>query len=124
LVRHDPVQPDLTGPFHRRNLVAITNMLRTYPEFWERGFWASFSLARQAQARGAMQKVRELAPLIGLLQRRGPRVVVEIGTARGGTFFVWCRVARPDAVIVSIDLPGGRFGGGYASEDISVFQRY
>jgi predicted O-methyltransferase YrrM len=49
---------------------------------------------------------------------------VEIGTARGGTFFVWCRVARPDGVIVSIDLPGGRFGGGYASEDISVFQRY
>jgi predicted O-methyltransferase YrrM len=68
--------------------------------------------------------VRELAPVIGLLQRRPPRIVVEIGTARGGTFFVWCRVARSDAVIVSIDLPGGRFGGGYASGDISVFQQY
>jgi hypothetical protein len=85
------------GRFHGRNSVAIYNMLRAYPEFWEPRFWASLTLARKAQARGAMQKARELAPLIGLLQRRPPRIVVEIGTARGGTFFAWCRVARSDA---------------------------
>jgi len=116
--------PVLLAPFRSRNAVAISNMLRTYPAFWQPRFWTSLPLARQAQARGAMQKVRELAPLIGLLRRRSPRVVVEIGTARGGTLFAWCRVAQPDAVIVSIDLPGGRFGGGYTSEDISMLQRH
>ncbi len=42
-----------------------------------------------------------------------PKVVLEIGTAYGGTLFLFSRVASKDATIVSIDLPGGRFGGGY-----------
>jgi cephalosporin hydroxylase len=108
----------------RRNYVAMRNMLRIYPSFWEPGFWRSFSLARQAQRRGAMQKLRELAPLIGLLRERSPRVVVEIGTARGGTFYAWCQVAAPDALIVSIDLADGAFGGGYTPADISAVRRY
>jgi cephalosporin hydroxylase len=108
----------------RRNSVAVWNMLRIYPAVWERGFWSSVSLARQAQRRGAMQKLRELAPLLALLKRRSPSVIVEIGTARGGTFYAWCRVARPDATIVSIDLAGGPFGGGYTSRDVSTFRSY
>src|SRR5918912_776240 len=95
----------------RRNYVAISNMLRVYPAVWEPGFWANIGLARRAQRRGALQKLRELAPLVALLRRRAPRVVVEIGTARGGTFYAWCQVAGPDALLVSIDLPGGPFGG-------------
>jgi cephalosporin hydroxylase len=112
------------GPFQRRNYVAISNMLRVYPAVWEPGFWGSIGLARRAQRRGALQKLRELAPLIALLRRRAPRVVVEIGTARGGTFYAWCQVAEPDAVLVSIDLPGGPFGGGRAAADSSVLRRH
>jgi predicted O-methyltransferase YrrM len=108
----------------RRNSVAISNMLRVYPAVWEPGFWRSIGLARGAQRRGALQKLRELAPLIALLRRRAPRVVVEIGTATGGTFYAWCRVAEPDAVLVSIDLPGGPFGGDRAAPDSSVLRRY
>jgi predicted O-methyltransferase YrrM len=107
-----------------RNYLAVRNMLRAYPAFWEPGFWKSVSLAREAQRRGAMQKLRELAPLIALLRRRSPRVVVEIGTARGGTFYAWCQVAHPEALLVSIDLPGGRFGGGYTPDDVSTLRRY
>jgi cephalosporin hydroxylase len=118
----------MTSPASRarrhRNYVAIRNMLRVYPAFWEPGFWKSVTLAREAQRRGAMQKVRELAPLIALLRRRFPRVVVEIGTARGGTFYAWCQVAHPRALLVSIDLPGGAFGGGYAPDDIPTFRAY
>jgi predicted O-methyltransferase YrrM len=107
----------------RRNYVAISNMLRVYPAVWEPGFWGSIGLARRAQRRGALQKLRELAPLLALLRRRAPRVVVEIGTARGGTFYAWCRVAEPDAVLVSVDLPGGPFGGDRAA-DSSALRRY
>jgi cephalosporin hydroxylase len=117
------VQADVSDVL-RRNYAAARNMLRIYPAFWERGFWSSVSLARQAQRKGAMQKLRELAPLIGLLKRRSPSVVVEIGTARGGTFYAWCRVAEPDATIVSIDLAGGPFGGDRATTDSSALRRY
>jgi cephalosporin hydroxylase len=117
------VQADVSDVL-RRNYVAARNMLRIYPAFWERGFWSSMSLARQAQRKGAMQKLRELAPLIGLLKRRSPTVVVEIGTARGGTFYAWCRVAEPNATIVSIDLAGGPFGGDRATTDSSALRRY
>jgi predicted O-methyltransferase YrrM len=107
-----------------RNYIALRNMLRVDPAFWARGFWNSLLLARQAQKRGAMQKLRELAPLLALLRRRSPRVVVEIGTAGGGTLYAWCRVAEREAVLVSIDLPGGPFGGGYTRDDVSTFRAY
>ena len=99
-------------------------MLRADPAFWGPGFWKSPLLARRAQKHGAMQKLRELAPLLALLRRRSPRVVVEIGTAGGGTFYAWCQVADPEALLVSIDLPGGPFGGGYTRDDVSTFRGY
>jgi FkbM family methyltransferase len=70
----------------------------------------SSRLAEEAMRHGAMQKPEELALLIEFLQRERLTTVVEIGTASGGTLFVWCRLATPDATIVSIDLPGGPFG--------------
>lgn len=69
-------------------------------------------LGRQAQAHGAIQKLGELVPLIRLLREREPsRTVVEIGSAKGGTFWLWCQLAAEDATLVSIDLPGGDLGG-------------
>ena len=59
------------------------------------------------------QVYREISQLLKLVDRIKPRVVLEIGTANGGTLFLFSRVASEDATIISIDLPGGRFGGGY-----------
>ncbi|MDX1763369.1 MAG: class I SAM-dependent methyltransferase [bacterium] len=42
-----------------------------------------------------------------------PKRVLEVGTARGGTLYLWTQAARDDAIIVSVDLPGGEFGGAY-----------
>ncbi len=81
-------------------------------------------LASIAIKKGATQKITELSPLISLLKKRKLRTVVEIGTEKGGTLYTWCRIARPDAVIVSIDLPGGLFGGGYSLKDVKKFRRY
>jgi predicted O-methyltransferase YrrM len=108
----------------RRNYVATRNMLHAYPAFWERGFWASVKVAHRAQRQGAMQKLRELAPLLALARRVSPRTIVEIGTAQGGTFYAWCQVAEPDATIVSIDLPGGPFGGRDAAADVATLRRF
>ena len=62
-------------------------------------------LAEIAVFRGAFQKISELGQLIALLRRRKLRTVVEIGTFRGGTFWLWCQLATEEAHIVSIDLP-------------------
>jgi cephalosporin hydroxylase len=54
----------------------------------------------------------ELTGLACTLQREAPRVIVEIGSARGGSLFVFATTAADDAVIISIDLPHGPFGVG------------
>lgn len=52
----------------------------------------------------------EITKLLVLLMELEPKVVLEIGTARGGTLFLFTRVAGPEATIISIDLPRGPFG--------------
>jgi cephalosporin hydroxylase len=85
---------------------------------------AARELAHRALELGADQKLAELSSLISFLKRRVLRTVVEIGTRKGGTFFVWCQIAEPDALVASIDLPGGPFGGGYKETKIPRFQGY
>jgi predicted O-methyltransferase YrrM len=81
-------------------------------------------LAIEAIRREAFQKVSELEPLISLVRERQPQTVVEIGTHKGGTLFAWCQAAHPRALIVSIDLPEGLFGGGYSVEEARRFQTF
>ncbi len=66
-------------------------------------------------------EIRSLAKV--LLEKR-PRRILEIGTARGGTLFLFCRLASPGAHIVSVDLPGGWFGGGYSKWKKRLYQRF
>ncbi len=81
-------------------------------------------LAKRAIIKGAVQKISELSPLISLLKKRRLHTIVEIGTAKGGTFYAWCRIAEPDATVISIDLPNGPFGGGYSIKEMQLFRRY
>jgi cephalosporin hydroxylase len=60
-----------------------------------------------------MQVRSELLEFASLVQERRPKALIEIGTRNGGTFFVLCRLADPRAKVISLDLPGGKFGGGY-----------
>jgi len=70
------------------------------------------------------QNWSEIEPLLNTLYQRQPKVVVEIGTKFGGTLAMWCAVAHPEATIVSIDLPGGIHGGGYAYWRTAVYRRF
>jgi predicted O-methyltransferase YrrM len=81
-------------------------------------------LANEAVRRQAFQKIPELEPLIALVRERRPRTVVEIGTHRGGTLYAWCQVADPEALIVSIDMPEGLFGGGYSRREAWRFRKF
>jgi len=72
----------------------------------------------------AAQVPRELVSLGELLLRNRPVRAVEIGTAHGGTLLFLTRVASLRAKIVSVDLPGGKFGGGYSSQRKWFYQRF
>lgn len=63
----------------------------------------------------AEQDPWEIKYLAKLVSSRCPKVIVEIGTYKGGTLFIWTRTNLDAELVVSIDLPGGRFGGGYNS---------
>jgi predicted O-methyltransferase YrrM len=81
-------------------------------------------LGRESIGRGAMQKHSEISGLYSLISKNPPSAVVEIGTARGGVFYGLCQIAKSNATIVSIDLPGGDFGGGYDEDSIKLFSTY
>lgn len=62
-------------------------------------------------ARVAPMQVREeILELLRVVESMSPRVVLDIGTAWGGTLFLFTRVAAPDAMLVTCDLPGRPWG--------------
>lgn len=71
-----------------------------------------------------LQIESEFKQLVRRVAGLRPRCIVEIGTARGGTLFALTRVAADDAIIISVDLPGGVFGGGYPAWKRLVYQRF
>lgn len=66
----------------------------------------------------------EIAELLAILDKLKPRALLEIGTANGGTLFLFTRVAISDATIISVDLPGGPFGGGYPRWKIPLYKSF
>jgi predicted O-methyltransferase YrrM len=69
----------------------------------------------------------ELRDFLVLAQKLKPRAVLEIGTGRGGTLFLFTRVAAPDAILVSVDLSSAedlRFGGGDVRHRGPVFEAF
>jgi predicted O-methyltransferase YrrM len=70
------------------------------------------------------QVPEELVRLLEDVRKLDPQTVLEIGTHRGGTLYLWARLARPDATLISIDLPGGKFGGGYSPFRAPIYRRF
>lgn len=54
------------------------------------------------------QVMKEITKLFELVKGENPKTVLEIGTDKGGTLYLWCQAAADDAIIVSIDLSSRR----------------
>jgi predicted O-methyltransferase YrrM len=59
----------------------------------------------------AIQVPAELRRFAAIVAERQPKSILEIGTYRGGTLLVLCRLSHPGATVISVDLPGGPFWG-------------
>ena len=89
-----------------RGLVSNMRAAASGPQAW----W----LARRSVIQhGAIQHVDELTEFTKIVQQQSPRMVLEIGTAQGGVFWLMCRLAAPNATLISLDLPPSeRHSGG------------
>lgn len=72
-----------------------------------------------------MTQVRsEILKLGQIVKEAAPHRSLEIGTNYGGTLLLLCTLSPPGAKIISVDLPLGRFGGGYPRRKIPLFRRF
>ena len=71
-----------------------------------------------------MQIKEEFTELLKIYVEKQPKIILEIGTARGGTLFSFCKLAPEDAIFISIDLPNRKFGDGYPDWKIPLYQAF
>ncbi|QKY22030.1 class I SAM-dependent methyltransferase (plasmid) [Halolamina sp. CBA1230] len=71
-----------------------------------------------------MQLRDEIKTLTNLVEKERPKSVLEIGTAKGGSFYIWSRHLDSVNRLISLDLPGGRFGGGYDEQKTEIFREF
>lgn len=65
---------------------------------------------------GAMQKPDEFRQLMELCLKKKHETVLEIGSGRGGTLWAWSHLPN-NRTVISVDMPGGDFGGGLMETD-------
>jgi predicted O-methyltransferase YrrM len=70
------------------------------------------------------QVKQEIQTLLYILSERNIHAMLEIGTSLGGTLYLFTRVVDSSARIISLDLPGGNFGGGYEHFKIPFFTNF
>lgn len=73
----------------------------------------SFPLNYLAYTIRPSQIEEEIEDLLNILRKRKISSMLEIGTYDGGTLFLFTKIIEPNGKIISLDLPGGEFGGGY-----------
>lgn len=81
------------------------------------GYW-SYRSIRPTQI---PSEIKQLAKEVKNLS---PRILMEIGTAKGGTLYIWSRYLESCLRIISIDLPEGLFGGGFPQTKIKFFKLF
>ena len=87
-----------------------------------------WNLTREYRGKGwfrdlsAFQVESEYCQLVDFVARQKPRIILEIGTAKGGTLLAWSRIATE--LVISIDLFGGIGGGGYPKAKAKLFHQF
>jgi predicted O-methyltransferase YrrM len=79
--------------------------------------WGEFRTIRPRQ------HCAELEALYEQVTRLAPERVLEVGTAKGGTLYLWLQAAKKTATVVSVDLPADGFGA-YSPSRASFYHQF
>ena len=71
-----------------------------------------------------LQIPHEFKGFLQVFKDKAPKTILEIGTASGGSLFSLCKLAPSDATLLSIDLPEGKFGGGYPEWKTPIYRLF
>lgn len=74
------------------------------------------AFVRPAQVKSEIEKV------LSKLAAIKPKLIMELGTGKGGNFFLLCKAAPHDSKLISLDMRGGVFGGGYPIWRLLMFK--
>ena len=131
--------------FAKKTLIHVVKTVSNKPIFAHlRALAAGFILTKESKKRRSLEelidftyrfkvlgmKIRpmqvpwEIKKLLKIMEEAKIEIMLEIGTANGGTLFLFKQVANPRAMIISMDLPGGPFGGGYPSWKSTLYKRF
>jgi len=101
----------------RKKKQAVLNLLRPYTQRLLRHprliFWMEKICFRDTTCLLALTMIspfpacqirEEIGPFLSLVQGLRPRNILEIGTCFGGNFYLLCRMADPEATLVTMDL--------------------
>ncbi len=69
-----------------------------------------------------IQILSEIERLLSIVEKSHPEIVLEIGTAKGGTLFLFSQVASKDAHLISVDLPVER--DGYSNWKVPFYKSF
>jgi len=69
-----------------------------------------------------LQIPSEMEELLSIVKKSHPKIILEIGTAKGGTFFLLSQIASEDAHLISVDLPAEK--GGYPNWKIPFYKSF
>lgn len=72
------------------------------------------------------QEPKEIYSFLDFVKTRKKNIDVcmEIGTAKGGTLFLLSRTISENGILISLDLPYGKFGGGYYLWRILLYKSF
>lgn len=66
----------------------------------------------------------ELLRFADIIATQRPSLALEIGTNHGGTLCLISRLSHTSATIISVDMPGGPFGGGYKWFRVPIYKSF
>ncbi len=70
------------------------------------------------------QNRSEIRNLLSIVREKKPRYILEIGTAWGGTLFLFTKIASKDARVISVDKQNRQGRGGYPIWKIPFFKSF
>jgi predicted O-methyltransferase YrrM len=71
-----------------------------------------------------LQRKWELIAFLNMVADLRPKTILEIGTYKGGNLRCMAAVCPDDSYFISLDMPGGTFGGGYSAEEAAAFKHF